>query len=111
MARRKLNVNLNKPKDRKINVFFEVINENSVISKVIKEEELCPNKSCILRIVSRKQGILFLLELLVLCLNGTAKKVCRPNVAIPGLSGNLKSLSTSSKLFSCEEVQDKEEAV
>lgn len=91
--------------------FFEAINENSVISKVIKEEELCPNKSCVLRIVSRKWGILFLLELLVLCLKRTVKKACRPNVANPGLSGNLKSLSTSSKLFSCEEVQDNEEAV
>lgn len=111
VARRKLNVNLNKPKDRKINVFFEVINENSVISKVIKEEELCPNKSCVLRIVSRKQGIPVLLELLVLCLKGTVQKACRPNVAIPGLSGNLEPLSISSKLFTCEKVQDKEEAV
>lgn len=60
-------------------MFFEVINENSAISKVIKEEKLCPNKSCVLRIVSRKQGITFLLELLVMCLTEIVKKLTWPS--------------------------------
>lgn len=64
VVRRKLDVNLNKPKDTKINDFFKLINEDSAISKAIKKEKLCSNKLCVLgRSLSKKQEIPFLQEI------------------------------------------------